>query len=231
MVTMGESLVAALPMILLGAVLGLDVVSFPQAMISRPIVGTTLAGALAGAPWHGLLCGAILECIALETLPVGASRYPEWGSASVIAGATAARLNDHPGALVLATIAGLVFGWVGGESMIWHRKLIGAWAKPRIPALAAGSFRTVLALQLFGMTADVARAALLTAIGLASTTLLGGVVAGRWGESGALTDAMVVGIAGAVAAFAAWKLFHGFEWARWAVAAGFLVGIAVVGLS
>ena len=37
------------PLTMLGALLGLDVVSFPQAMISRPIVSATLAGALAGA--------------------------------------------------------------------------------------------------------------------------------------------------------------------------------------
>ena len=35
-----------LPMAALGAVLGLDVVSFPQAMISRPLVAATLAGAM-----------------------------------------------------------------------------------------------------------------------------------------------------------------------------------------
>ena len=57
-----------------GAVLGLDVVSFPQAMISRPLVGATLTGAFLGAPEAGLLLGATLECFALESLPVGASR-------------------------------------------------------------------------------------------------------------------------------------------------------------
>ena len=72
---------------LLAGVLGLDVVSFPQAMISRPIVGATLGGLLFGAPFAGMVCGAALECLALEALPVGASRYPEWGSASVVAGA------------------------------------------------------------------------------------------------------------------------------------------------
>ena len=37
-----------IPLALLGALLGLDVVSFPQAMISRPIAAATLAGALVG---------------------------------------------------------------------------------------------------------------------------------------------------------------------------------------
>jgi PTS system mannose-specific IIC component len=76
-----------IPLGLLGALLGLDVVSFPQAMISRPIAAATLAGALMGRPMHGLIAGAALELFALETLPFGASRYPEWGSASVVGGA------------------------------------------------------------------------------------------------------------------------------------------------
>ena len=36
-------LVPLLPLALLGAVLGLDVVSFPQAMISRPLVAATVS--------------------------------------------------------------------------------------------------------------------------------------------------------------------------------------------
>ena len=47
-----------LPLAMLGAVLGLDVVSFPQAMISRPIVAATAAATLLGDPGRGLLVGA-----------------------------------------------------------------------------------------------------------------------------------------------------------------------------
>ena len=47
--------VALLPFVLLGGICGLDVVSFPQAMISRPIVAATVAGALAGRAGLGLL--------------------------------------------------------------------------------------------------------------------------------------------------------------------------------
>ena len=62
------------PVALLGAVLGLDVVCFPQAMVSRPLVAATAAGAFVGYPLQGLLIGVLLELIALETLPFGASR-------------------------------------------------------------------------------------------------------------------------------------------------------------
>ena len=78
------NLLEALPLALLGGLLGLDVVSFPQAMVSRPIVASTLAGTLIGHSESGLLIGVVLELIALDTLPFGASRYPEWGSASVV---------------------------------------------------------------------------------------------------------------------------------------------------
>ena len=76
-----NDLVDVLPIALLGGLFGLDVVSFPQAMISRPLVAATLGGAFIGNAALGLLLGAALELIALETLPFGASRYPEWGSA------------------------------------------------------------------------------------------------------------------------------------------------------
>ena len=43
-------MVDLLPIALLGGVLGLDVVSFPQAMISRPLVAATFTGILIGQP-------------------------------------------------------------------------------------------------------------------------------------------------------------------------------------
>jgi mannose/fructose/N-acetylgalactosamine-specific phosphotransferase system component IIC len=55
-----------IPIAILGGVLGLDVVSFPQAMISRPLVAATVAGALIGQAASGLLLGAALELIALD---------------------------------------------------------------------------------------------------------------------------------------------------------------------
>ena len=110
----------------LGAVLGLDVVSFPQAMLSRPIVAATAGGAVVGDPVAGLLAGATVEFFALETLPVGASRYPEWGSASVVGGALLGLHGQlHPGALSVALLATIATGWIGGWTMIQLRKLNG----------------------------------------------------------------------------------------------------------
>src|SRR5437588_9109660 len=121
---MTMSFIGLIPLALLGGVLGLDVVSFPQAMISRPLVAATLAGALIGQSPSGLLVGATLELIALETLPFGASRYPEWGSASVVGGAIFATYPAHPaGAMTLAVLAALTTTWVGGWTMVKLRQL------------------------------------------------------------------------------------------------------------
>src|SRR4051812_35463518 len=107
-----------LPIALLGGLLGLDVVSFPQAMISRPLVAATLAGALIGHSPSGLLVGAALELVALDTLPFGASRYPEWGSAAVVGGAIFATHPTHPaGAMTVAVVAALATTWLGGGAV------------------------------------------------------------------------------------------------------------------
>ena len=135
-----------LPIAMLGGVLGLDVVSFPQAMISRPLVASTLAGALIGDAAAGLMFGAALELIALETLPFGASRYPEWGSASVVGGAIFASHAAHPaGAMSLAVVGALATTWVGGWTMVKLRQLNAVWAARNVmrskPARAAPSCR------------------------------------------------------------------------------------------
>ena len=108
-----------LPLALLGGVLGLDVVCFPQMMVSRPLVAATLAGAFVGDPAMGLIIGVTLELIALATLPFGASRYPEWGSAAVVGGAIAAAMESpRVGALSIGVLAALATAWVGGLTLV-----------------------------------------------------------------------------------------------------------------
>ena len=128
-----------LPLALLGGLLGLDVVAFPQAMISRPLVASTLTGALVGYPENGLIVGATLELIALETLPFGASRYPEWGSASVVGGALFTLHGGQlAGGLEVAVLGALATAFVGGWSMVKLRQLNARWARNSAQALEAG---------------------------------------------------------------------------------------------
>ncbi len=221
------TLVELLPFVLLGALLGLDVVSFPQAMISRPVVAATLAGAVAGDVRSGLMAGVVLEMIAMETLPVGASRYPEWGTASVVGGALAATSGEPaPGRLVLSVTAAIATAWAGGWSMYALRRLNGVWAKSALPALEAGTPRTVIGLQLRGLGADLVRGALLTALGLAVWPPLMHVLLPRWPLGPALSRGVLVAVAAAVAGSAVWRLAHGTTGARWYFLGGLLAGLA-----
>ena len=218
-----------IPLTLLGAVIGLDTVSFPQMMLSRPLVAATLGGGMVGAPLEGLLIGAALELIAHETLPFGASRYPEWGSASVVAGALFAGFPMHPaGSMTIALLAALATAWVGGWTMVKLRQLNARWATRAREALDAGARGTIIGLQLRGLTADLARGALLTAVALAVFVPLGERSVALWTVDARVSRGVDVAVATSVAVAATWKLFHGNAGARWTFAAGLGIGLMVV---
>jgi mannose/fructose/N-acetylgalactosamine-specific phosphotransferase system component IIC len=214
---------------LLGAFLGLDVVSFPQAMISRPIVASTLAGTLGGSATDGLLAGVFLEMMALETLPVGASRYPEWGTASVVGGALyVTRQGDATSALLFAMLGAMITAWVGGWSMHALRRLNGRWTKRALPALEAGNAHVVTWLQLRGIAADLMRSFVLTALALALLVpLTAFAVANGHGDS-ATIRAVLVAVAASIAGSAAWKLSHGSRHGPWFFLGGLAVGFAML---
>ena len=217
---------------LLGGVLGLDTVSFPQAMLSRPIVGATLAGALLGDAGAGLLVGATLELFAVDTLPFGASRYPEWGSAAVIGGALFTKTSGvDAGRLTTAVLAALAIAWIGGWSMVQVRKLNAYWARQRHDAIARGNRRSVIGLQVAGLVADLARGIMLTAAGLVLLQPLHAATLERWSAGAPLSRALVAGAAGAVSLGAAWKLFHAVSGFGWQFLLGLAAGLAVVVLS
>ena len=218
---------------LLAGVAGLDVVSFPQAMLSRPIVAATIGGAFMGAPIAGLVAGAVLECLALESLPVGASRYPEWGSASVIAGAIAAQgaeAGTLPGAaaLAIATVVGIGAAWVGGWSMVQHRRLIAKLARPRLNQLAAGTRDTVVGLQVVGMTADLVRGTVLGAVALCIAMPIALAVESHWTLREDIARAVILTLGAGVAAAAVWKDFHAISGTRRLFLASLALGTALV---
>ncbi len=214
------------PIALLGGVAGLDTVSFPQAMISRPIVAATLGGALAGAPAQGLLVGALLELIALETLPVGASRYPEWGSASVVAGATyASGPWGRPGAVMVAVLAALFLAWIGGVTMVKLRQHNVVVAARRRADLDAGSRGAVIDVQLAGLTADFARAVVFTGVAYLALAPVKDALVSRWTLPESWSRAALVATAASVALGAIWKLFHATPGARWLFVGGLGLGL------
>lgn len=112
----------------MGGLVGLDTTSFPQVMISRPLVAGTLTGALLGRPAAGLAVGFVMEAFALLVLPVGAARYPESGTATVAATAaylTVAPADLMPGALALALAFALGWEWVAGQTVVLLRRANG----------------------------------------------------------------------------------------------------------
>jgi mannose/fructose/N-acetylgalactosamine-specific phosphotransferase system component IIC len=220
-----------LPLSLLGGILGLDVVCFPQMMISRPLVGATVAGAFVGDTITGLMVGVTLELIALATLPFGASRYPEWGSAGVVGGAIAAALRTHPaGSITVGVLATLATAWVGGWTLVKLRQWNAWLAGRRRSALEAGARGTVVGLQLGGLTSDLLRAMALTALAYALLFPVANAAVNLWTFNQPLSRAVTVGAASAVAAAAAWTIFHSARGARWYFAGGLVIGLLILAL-
>jgi PTS system mannose-specific IIC component len=213
---------------LLGAILALDTVSFPQIMVSRPIVSATLAGTCVGRPAAGLLIGAMLELVALETLPFGASRYPEWGSSGVVGGSVyALQPGTFTGALVVGMVAALATALLSSWSMVWLRTANARVARAMRAAVDGGSAKAVNAVQVRCMLLDLLRGGLVTAIGLIVFAPLSRTVAVYWDH---LRYAREVGIAMAamVAVTATWKLFRPTPRAGWLFLGGLIAGWIII---
>jgi mannose/fructose/N-acetylgalactosamine-specific phosphotransferase system component IIC len=149
-----------------GTVVGVDLVSFPQAMLNRPIVAATVVGAIAGDLQSGLRVGLLLELYALDVLPIGASRYPDYGPAAVAAAALAVH-SSWSLALGIAAALGLFLAHLGGRSIEWLRRLNGRRIRRHEAALAAGDPAVIRRLHLMSLASDGVRSLLLTTIGLA----------------------------------------------------------------
>lgn len=225
---MAIDVIPVIPFAVLGAILGLDVVSFPQAMISRPLVAATLSGALVGEPYRGLAIGAALEFFALESLPFGASRYPEWGSAAVVGGALFASVPEGTTAsMTVAVLAALLTASVGGSSMVALRRWNARLARRQMAGIARGSGSTVAGLQLAGMTADLFRGGLITFLALLCFAPLYPAILGSVEVPTTVSRAFVVSVASAVGIAAVWKVVHTTAGARWWLLGGLTLGLGI----
>jgi PTS system mannose-specific IIC component len=133
----GAESITILLLLAWGTVAGVDLVSLPQAMLSRPLVAAAVAGALLGDVGAGLRVGAVLELFALDVLPVGAVRYPDYGAAAVGATAVAAGSPWELG-LGVAVGIGLLVSAVGGWSLLALRRLTAEAVGRRAAALGWG---------------------------------------------------------------------------------------------
>lgn len=159
------SLQVVLLLLIWGTLVGLDLVSVPQAMISRPLVAGTVAGWLVGDVESGLRIGVVFELFALDVLPVGAVRYPDYGPATVAAVALGAGAPWEL-SLGLSTALGLVLAVLGGWSLQTVRRWNARAIQRRAAALAAGESSAIRRLQYGALLRDAARGLVLTLLGL-----------------------------------------------------------------
>jgi PTS system mannose-specific IIC component len=154
-----------IPLLIWGSLVALDLVSLPQAMISRPLVAGTVAGWIAGDVEAGLRTGVLFELFALDVLPAGAARYPDYGPATVAAAALA---SGAPWELELGVSAalGLVLALLGGWSLLVVRRWNARAIQHRAAALAAGESSAIRRLQYGGIIRDAVRGFVLTLLGL-----------------------------------------------------------------
>jgi PTS system mannose-specific IIC component len=149
-----------------GTVVGLDLVSFPQMMLARPLVAGAGAGLILGDVGAGLRIGVVFELFQYDILPVGATRYPEYGPATVVAVA-AVHAFALPFGIGLSTVVGLFTALLGGTSLQILRRLNTRAVAAAASRLEAGDRSVLYRLHFGGAGRDLLRAAAVTAAGLA----------------------------------------------------------------
>ncbi|MFO7259766.1 MAG: PTS sugar transporter subunit IIC [bacterium] len=217
------------PVALWGGVVGLDAASFPQIMVSRPLVAATVTGLLAGRPVDGFILGVILEAFALLVLPVGAARYPEAGTGAVAAtGAYLFAAPPEPDAALLLGAVAFALAWerVGGLSVHAQRRLnerlVAGWNASRRRADLELERR-----HLSAMALDYLRGAAVSASGawLGAGALRW--LAPRW-DLDAVAPIGVLVIATAAVIGAVLQLFGGWAERRLAFLLGLLCGLTLL---
>ncbi len=180
-----------------GTLVGLDLVSLPQIMISRPIVVGAVAGWLVGDPATGVTIGVILELFALESVAIGAARYPDFGAATV--GAVVASSGiEGLGLTGIAVVLGLVLASVGGWTLDRLRHANATSVRRREASLSTGDPVAVVALQYGGLLREVIRSVTLSVLALLSAVAVRTAPAlPDWAATGLLMVVIGGGLAGA----------------------------------
>ncbi|HKV74488.1 MAG TPA: PTS sugar transporter subunit IIC [Gemmatimonadales bacterium] len=162
---------------------GVDLVTAPQGLLSRPLVAAAVAGWLCGDAAAGLYVGVILELFALDVLPVGASRYPDYGAAAVAAAALASH-QDRWAGIGAGTALGLALAALGGWSLQWLRHANTRALQTSAPAISAGSEKAIIRLQWVALLRDIGRSLLLAVIAIGTVVLARSALSttdpGRW---------------------------------------------------
>lgn len=214
-----------------GIVTGLDLVSVPQAMLSRPLVAATVAGAILGDIESGLRVGVVLELFALDVLPVGAVRYPDYGPASVGAAAVVAG-TPWELSLGVGVGVGLLVATVGGWSLLFLRRVNAHAVQRHTAALQAGDSAVIRRLHYAAIARDVLRSLVLTALAIGAA----GIAVRSARPSRETAVALTIAAVGAGAASALGGALRGAgvgSRRRWLVvggAVGTFIGVLVWGI-
>lgn len=231
-------------LILTGGIVALDATAFAQLMLSRPLIAGTIAGLIVGMPLEGALLGAMLEMMSLSTLPVGAARYPETGTATVAAVGTLgmyradylAGMQDRVAdavlvawspasaapVLLLALAWGLLWQRIAGQTVILGRKVNERLVRAG-RADSAGLDRVIEYRHVGSMAVDVVRGCIVTAAALALGVLVLRWAAPLWDASAGIASAVIAVAAAAMLAATA-PLFADSTRGRIYLAAGVLTG-------
>ena len=206
-------------------VTGIDLAPVPQGLFSRPLVAATVAGAIVGNVSAGLLAGMVLELYALDVLPIGAARYPDFGAASVGAAVAAAMVPTEliPG---IAGIVALPVAVFGGWTVQRLRRFNSVSVGRRLERVAAGDARAIWELQRNGFLRDGARSLALSIVALLVAAIVASVNWDAIARASLLSWATIAG--GLIAAVGGALRSAGAGARRHWYAVGIATGIAVV---
>jgi PTS system mannose-specific IIC component len=113
----------------LAALVAIDSGPWLLSLLARPLPAAALLGLLWGDPAGGAQVGAALELIYAGILPVGASRYPDAGTAGLVGAGVSLCASVRLGqpALPLGIVLGLLAGHAGRGIETWRRALNAGW--------------------------------------------------------------------------------------------------------
>ncbi|MEO8449878.1 MAG: PTS sugar transporter subunit IIC [Gemmatimonadota bacterium] len=149
-----------------GTFAGLDLATLLQGLLTRPLVSGSVTGVIVGDVEAGLRIGAVLELFALDVVPVGGSRYPDYGAATVAAVLSGAH-TDWIESLGLSVGIGLVLARLGGDMVVVLRRINARTVGAKADLLAQGDARAVAEVHWAGFRHDIVRSALLAVLAVA----------------------------------------------------------------